>query len=72
MGPASAVRGKKRGEAMKNISGVVLLAIILTLVAVYALQPLNAGAVGLVAVMCMAISALLVKVFSRLMKGGKK
>lgn len=57
---------------MKDVSGIVLLAIVLTLAAVYILYPLNAGAVGLVALICMGISTLLVKSLQRLIKRRKQ
>ena len=46
---------------MKILSGGILLGLILTLIVVYFLQPLNAGAIGLVALICVSISALIVK-----------
>jgi hypothetical protein len=57
---------------MKNISGSVLLGILLTLVVVYFLQPLKPGAIAFIGALCLGISSLLIKGFQSLVKRSKK
>lgn len=56
---------------MKALSGIALTSLILTLLIVYLLQPLNTGAIAIVALICISLTTIVYKGLQSLLKKRK-